>query len=107
GYIRSNPDGIVENNLSYHGEHGYNGESNAPGYQGEGSNGNGQTIDAEPVFEDVPYVMVNNTYSSKMESFFGFFNPKKHIFLTLIAGFFSMSILLAGALYSYFSYSSM
>jgi len=106
GYIRSNPDGIVENNLSYHGEHGYNGESNVPGYRGEGSYGDGQTIDAEPVFEDVPYVMVNNTYSSKLESFFGFFSPKKHIFLTLIAGFLSMSLLLTGAIYSYFAYTS-
>lgn len=107
GYIRSNPDGIVENNLSYHGQHGYNGESGAPGYQGEGSYGDVQTIDAEPVAESLPYVMVNNTYSSKLESFFGFFSPKRHIFLTLIAGFFSMSILLAGALYSYFLYASM
>ena len=106
GYIRSNPDGIVENNLSYHGEHGYNGESNVPGYRGEGSYGDGQTIDAEPVFEDVPYVMVNNTYSSKLESFLGFFSPKKHIFLTLIAGFLSMSLLLTGAIYSYFAYTS-
>ncbi|ORU00228.1 hypothetical protein D081_1322 [Anaerovibrio sp. JC8] len=100
GYIRSNPDGIVENNLSYHGEHGYYGEHGAPA---EGGYGDVNTIDADPIFSDVPYVMVNNTYSSKLKRFI---NPKRHIFSFMTIGFFSMSFLMTGILYTYFASKS-